>query len=273
MTAALARPSGFPLSMFDPVHSGMDETGSTVHLDFADHMGILLAGEPGAGKSVALGNIVAHGALSGDCRLILIDGALVELGPWRSCADVFIGPDLDAAISVLEAEQQEINQRCEMLLDTGRRKIAKGDGIPAHLVVVDELAYFSATVGTKAQREKFTIALRDGAARGRKAAVRYVIATQRPSYQIIDTALRDLFGYRWAFRCSTDDSSDTILGKGWASRGYTAAGIDVGSRGVGLLLAEGRRVPRRVKAAYLTDAEVARLAAYAASLRRGSEAA
>jgi S-DNA-T family DNA segregation ATPase FtsK/SpoIIIE len=253
--------------MFDPVFAAMDETGAPVSLDFADHMGVVLAGEPGAGKSVGLSNIVAHGALSGDCRLILLDGALVELGAWRSCADVFTGPDIDQAIAVLEAEQQLINDRCEMLLDTGRRKIAQGDGHDVHLVVIDELAYYSATVGTKAQREKFTVALRDGAARGRKCAVRYVVATQRPSFDIIPTSLRDLFGYRWAFRCATDDSSDVILGKRWATRGYTAAAIDVQARGVGLLLAEGRRVPRRVKAAYLDDTDVARLAAYAAALR------
>jgi S-DNA-T family DNA segregation ATPase FtsK/SpoIIIE len=266
MTAAPARISGFPLSMFDPVYAGIDETGKPVTLDFADQVGIILGGEPGAGKSVGLASIVGHGALSGDCRLILLDGALVELGAWRSCADVFIGPDIDAAIAVLEAEQQLINERCEMLLDTGRRKIAKGDGHDVHLVVIDELAYYSATVGTKAQREKFTVALRDGAARGRKCAVRYVVATQRPSFDIIPTSLRDLFGYRWAFRCTTDASSDVILGHGWAGRGYSAADVDPAARGVGWLLAEGG-IPRRVKAAYLADDQVAVLAAHAARLR------
>src|SRR5690348_14127859 len=175
-----------PLSMFDPVFVAIDETGQPVYLDFADHMGIVLAGEPGAGKSVGLSNIVAHGALSYlDCRLILIDGALVELGAWRSCADTFVGPDINQAISVLEDQQKVINDRCEELLDTGRRKIVKGDGVPMTLTAVDELAYYSATVGTKAEREKFTATLRDCAARGRKAAHRYVLATQRPSYDIV----------------------------------------------------------------------------------------
>ena len=257
-----------PLSMFDPVYAGIDETGRPVHLDFADHMGIVLAGEPGAGKSVGLTNIVAHGALSWrDCRLILIDGALVELGAWRSCADVFVGPDINHAISVLEEQQKVINDCCEMLLDTGRRKIVKGDGVPISLTAIDELAYFSATVGAKAEREKFTVTLRDCSARGRKCAHRYVLATQRPSFDIIPGSLRDLFGYRWAFRCSTDDSSDVVLGKGWAKRGHTAAAIDVEARGVGLLLAEGKRVPRRVKAAYLDDGQVAALARRAAILR------
>ena len=268
MTATRTRIPAASLSMFDPVFAGLDEIGLPVCLDFADHMGIVLAGEPGAGKSVGLTNIVAHGALSfSDCRLVLIDGALVELGAWRSCADVFVGPDIGQATAVLEQQQQVINDRCEELLDTGRRKIVKGDGVPMTLTVIDELAYFSATVGSKTEREKFTATLRDCAARGRKAAHRYVIATQRPSYDIVPASLRDLFGYRWAFRCSTDDSSDVVLGKGWASRGYTAAAIDVDSRGVGLLLAEGKRIPRRVKAAYLDDLDIRRIAAHAAFLR------
>ena len=52
MTATRTRPlasylPGAPLSMFDPVFAGLDETGKPVYLDFADHMGIVLAGEPG----------------------------------------------------------------------------------------------------------------------------------------------------------------------------------------------------------------------------------
>jgi DNA segregation ATPase FtsK/SpoIIIE, S-DNA-T family len=272
MTSTRTRPTpalpAAPLSMFDPVYVAQDETGRPVYLDFADQVGIILAGEPGAGKSVGLANIVAHGALSyTDCRLTLIDGALVELGVWRSCADEFVGPDINHAISVIEAQQQAITDCCEMLLGTGRRKIVKGDGEPVNLTVIDELAYYSATVGTKAEREKFNTTLRDCSARGRKCAYRYVIATQRPSTDIVPSSLRDLFGYRWAFRCATDDSSDVVLGKGAAKAGYTAATIADEARGVGLLRAEGKRIPRRVKAAYLTDADIARIAARAAILR------
>ena len=237
-------------------------------LDLADQVGIIMAGEPGSGKSVGLGNIVAHGALAyADCRLTLMDGALVELGIWRACAEEFVGPDINHAIAVLETQQQEITDCCQMLLDTRRRKIVQGDGEPVHLTVIDELAYFSATVGTKAEREKFNTTLRDCSARGRKCARRYVLATQRPSSDIVPTSLRDLYGYRWAFRCATDDSSDVVLGRGTAKTGYTAAAIPDEARGVGLLRAEGKRVPRRVKAAYLTDDELHRIAARAAALR------
>lgn len=267
-TARARRSAPASLSMFDPVFAGIDETGRPVYLDFADQVGIILAGEPGAGKSVGLANIVAHGALSWrDCVLTLMDGALVELGVWRHCADTFVGPDINQAIAVVERHQQEITDCCQLLLDTGRRKIVKSDGEPVNLTVIDELAYYTATVGTKAEREKFNTTLRDCVARGRKCGYRYVVATQRPSTDIVPSSLRDLFGYRWAFRCATDDSSDVVLGKGAAKAGYTAATIPDALRGVGLLRAEGKRVPRRVKSAYLTDAQVAALAARAAVLR------
>ena len=58
-----------------------------------------------------------------------------------------------------------------------------------------------------------------------------------------------------------------VLGRGTAKSGYTAAAIADQARGVGLLRAEGKRIPRRVKAAYLSDAELRRIAARAAALR------
>ena len=93
-----------------------------------------------------------------------------------------------------------------------------------------------------------------------------VAATQRPSADIIPTSLRDLFGYRWAFRCTTDASSDVILGHGWANQGYSAAEIDPTARGVGWLIAEDG-TPRRMKAAYLSDDQAARIAQHALWLR------
>ena len=62
-----------PLSIWEPVHLGSDELGRRVEVTLAER-NMLIGGEPGGGKSVALQLIVAHGALSADCRLILVDG-------------------------------------------------------------------------------------------------------------------------------------------------------------------------------------------------------
>lgn len=258
------RSSG-PLSIWEPVHLGIDERAQPVRVGLAER-NLLAAGEPGAGKSVGLNLIVAHAALSLDCRLILIDGKRVELGLWRHCADAFIGPSITDAIDLLKQLQAAMDARYDQLLDTGRRKITRESGQPVVLVVFDELAYFSATVGESKQQKEFVALVRDLVARGRAAGIIVIAATQRPSADIIPTSLRDLFGYRWAFRCTTDASSDVILGHGWANQGYTAADIDPTSRGVGWLIAEGG-IPRRMKAAYLCDEQAARIAEHATGLR------
>jgi DNA segregation ATPase FtsK/SpoIIIE, S-DNA-T family len=95
-----------------------------------------------------------------------------------------------------------------------------------------------------------------------------VATTQKPSADVVPTYLRDLFGFRWALRCSTPDASDTVLGRGWASQGYSAASIDPAARGVGLLLQEGG-VPVRLRSCYLDDLELAELA-HSAELLRGT---
>jgi S-DNA-T family DNA segregation ATPase FtsK/SpoIIIE len=253
------------LSIWLPVQLGIDERGAPVRVGLGER-NLLAAGEPGAGKSVGLNLIVAHAALSLDCRLILIDGKQVELGLWRSCADAFIGPSIAEAIDLLKQLQKVMDTRYGELLDTGRRKITPECGHPVVLVVFDELAYFSTTVGEAKQQKEFVGLVRDLVARGRAAGIIVVAATQRPSADIIPTSLRDLFGYRWAFRCTTDASSDVILGHGWANQGYSAAEIDPIARGVGWLIAEGG-TPRRMKAAYLSDDQAARIAEHAIWLR------
>jgi S-DNA-T family DNA segregation ATPase FtsK/SpoIIIE len=261
---ATRRESG-SVSIWEPVELGLDERGHPVQVGLAGR-NLLAAGEPGAGKSVSLNLIVAHAALSLDYRLILVDGKRVELGVWRRCAEAFIGPSITDAIDLLKRLQTVMDARYDELLDTGRRKITREGGQPVVVVVFDELAYFSATVGESRQQKEFIALVRDLVARGRAAGIIVVAATQRPSADIIPTSLRDLFGYRWAFRCTTDASSDVILGHGWAAEGYTAADIDPTTRGVGWLIAEGG-TPRRMKAAYLSDEQATRLAEHAARLR------
>lgn len=255
------RPAG--RSIYDPIPLGIDENAAAVDLVLA-YRNMLLAGEPGAGKSGGLNRITAHAVLAPDCRVWLMDGKRVELGLWRPAAERFIGPDLTDAIDALDALQTEMDHRYDQLDAAGLRKIAPGDGRHAIMLVIDELAYYSATAGDKKQRDQFSMLLRDIVARGRAAGIIVAAATQRPSHDIIPVSLRDLFGYRLAFRCTTETSSDIILGHGWHTRGYDASQIDPADRGVGWLLAEGG-IPRRMRCAWLTDAEIVDIARRAAA--------
>jgi S-DNA-T family DNA segregation ATPase FtsK/SpoIIIE len=254
------------LSIYDPIYLGTDTRGRDVRVTLS-YRSIILGGEPGSGKSVAQGNIVSHAALCSDVDLVLIDGKLVELLPYAPIADQFVGNDITKALKVLRGLQAEMDHRYLHLAQTGRKKITPNDGFRAVLLAIDELAYFSVTVGTDQQQKEFITLVRDLVARGRAAGIIVVAATQRPSADIVPTSLRDLFGYRFAFRCTTDSSSDIILGTGWAKEGHSAKHILPDARGVGLLLAEGG-TPRRIKTAYLTDQDITRLVARAAHIRK-----
>jgi len=106
----------------------------------------------------------------------------------------------------------------------------------------------------------------DLVARGRAAGIIVLAATQKPSHDVVPTAVRDLFSFRLALRCTTPEASDTVLGQGWASRGYSAATIETAARGVGYLLAEGA-LPVKCRSYYLDDAALSMLARRAAALR------
>ena len=265
-TADSATPGRLTLSMFNPVHTGRDEFGAPVHIKVI-YKNLLAAGEPGGGKSALMNILTAHAALSARTRLVLFDGKQVELGLWDAVADEFVGPDLGHAITTLKRLQRVMDHRYTWLHITQRRRIEPGDGITVIVIVIDEIALYSATLGTEQQQKEFTALLRDLVARGRAAAMPVLAATQRPSVDIIPKSLRDLFGYRAAFRCTSDGSSDIILGDGWSGKGFTATAIPPTNQGLCYLIAEGG-TPRLVKVAYLTDDDIIGLADYAASIRR-----
>ncbi|HZU74085.1 MAG TPA: FtsK/SpoIIIE domain-containing protein [Acidimicrobiales bacterium] len=255
----LARPA---TSLWEPVPLGVSESGAPTVISLAEH-NLLLGGEPGAGKSGAINLLVAAGVLDPAASLWLLDGKLVELAAWRQAATGWAGVDVWAAVELLQRIQVVMDERYAELLHAGRRKVAPGTGL--HLVVVDELAHYL-TASDKKARDAFTEALRDLVSRGRAAGIVVVAATQKPGSDVVPTSLRDLFGYRLAMRCSTAAASDTILGSGWATEGYSAAAIDPATRGVGYLLHESG-VPHLLRTHWLDDACVADLAARGIGIR------
>jgi S-DNA-T family DNA segregation ATPase FtsK/SpoIIIE len=231
---------------------------------------LLAGGEPGAGKSTIVQLLIAAAALHPSVRLTLFDPKLVELAVWQACGRL-VGPDVDQAIEVLKQLISELDDRYLHLLANRARKVTEGDGLPLHLLVVEELAFYTNGPDRKAATA-FAVLLRDFVARGRAAGMVTVATTQKPSADVVPTYLRDLFGFRWALRCSTPDASDTILGRGWASQGYSAASIDPAARGVGWLLQEGG-IPVRLRACYLDDLTLAELARRAEALRGTAKSA
>jgi S-DNA-T family DNA segregation ATPase FtsK/SpoIIIE len=252
--------------LWKPIPVGVGEDGQAITVLLPER-NILLGGEPGAGKSVALSMLVATAALDPASKLWLLDGKLVELATWSRCAEGTAGVAVSEAIEVLGNLQEEMDNRYAHLLANGKRKVAQNDNLALHVVVVDELAHYLTTSDRK-ERAAFADLLRDLVSRGRAAGIIVLAATQKPSADVIPTSIRDLFGFRWAMRCSTPQASDTILGSGWASAGYSAADIDPASRGVGYLLHEGG-IPKRLRSCYLDDTSLAAVSARAAAFRSG----
>lgn len=253
------------LSLWDPIPVGVDEDGAPVTLSLPEH-NVLLGGEPGAGKSAALSLLVATAALDPGVKLHLLDGKLVELAVWAGCADSTAGVDIEDANLLLAGLRAEMDARYAALLANRARKVQPDMGMPLHLIVVDELAHYLFT-GERKDRALFAELMRDLVSRGRAAGVIVLAATQKPQHDVVPTALRDLFGFRWALRCATPQASDTILGSGWASQGHSASDVNAAHRGVGLLLHEGE-APVRLRSHYLEDEALTVIAQRAEALRR-----
>src|SRR6201989_963955 len=258
-------PAGPMLSMYDPIHVGSDEFGQPFYIRLI-YKNLLAAGEPGGGKSGLLNTVAAHAALSTGARLVLFDAKDVELGMWDAIADEFVGPDLGRAIIPLLRLQKVMENRYAWLRAHRRRKIEPADGLSVITSIFDEIAVFSTVLGPEQKQRQFVSLLRDLVARGRAAAMPVIAATQRPSIDIIPKSLRDLFGYRAAFRCTSTGSSDILLGDRWAHAGFDPTTIRPEQQGVAWLIAEGG-TPRLIKAASLTDEDIIALADYAAWTR------
>ncbi|HVA53596.1 MAG TPA: FtsK/SpoIIIE domain-containing protein [Acidimicrobiales bacterium] len=252
----------------EPIPLGPNEEGVMTLLSLIEQ-NVLGGGAPGSGKSAALSIPVAACALDRNVDLWLFDGKLVELAAWSICARRFVGPDLELAIEVLEELRDEMDSQYQQILARGLRKVPRDGTMRFHVVVIDELALYVAGVDKKLAGQ-FAELLRDLVSRGRAAGVIVLAATQKPSADVIPSALRDLFAIRLAFRCTTREASDTVLGSGWASQGFSAADIDAGNHGVGLLLDEGG-TPIRMKTFYLSDDDIRTIAERGRRLRDAAE--
>lgn len=256
------------LSIHDPVYLGQDESGNPVSMSLPGRS-VLFAGSPNAGKSAALQVCTAHTMLCRDVRrAFFFDAKQVEMGMWAPVATEFVGPDLEQANDVLRMLGAEMDGLYGQMLASGVRKIDRGDGYT--LVVVDELAFYTSVYGEPKQQKEFARLLRDVVARGRAAGIIPLLATQRPSSDVVPTSLRDLVVYRAAFSVVNDASSDVILGDGWANAGYSAATIPASDDMAGVsLLRHESSVPIKLRWAYLRDPDLKAIITTAAALRKG----
>jgi hypothetical protein len=235
---------------WSPIPVGVDEDGLPVSVSLPER-NVLLGGEPGSGKSAAMSLLVAAAALDPSVHLWLFDGKGVDFIHFWGRARRFVGMDTNEAISALDDLRAVMEYRYKQLASSKKRKVERDDGFALQVVAIDELALFTSHPDRKLATA-FSERLRDLVARGRAAGIVVLAATQKPSTDVVPSAIRDLFGFRWALRCATREASDTVLGTGWATNGFSASEIDPQQRGVGLLLHEGG-IPIRLRSYWLDD--------------------
>jgi DNA segregation ATPase FtsK/SpoIIIE-like protein len=252
-------------SLWAPVPIGLDESGRLVTLALAER-NLLAGGEPGSAKSNLLQQIAAVTALDPTAQLYCLDPKVVELWRWAPVAAGFAGANLDEALAMLRRLDVEMAERYQFLQERHQRKITATDGVGLKVLLIDELMIYLTDTDKKASAE-FASLLRKLVALGRAAGIVVVVATQKPSVDVLPSSIRDNIAYRAAFRCSTREASDTILGTGWASNGYSASDIDAATPGVCWLLADGSS-PQRLRCFYLSDNELDALVERACVLRQ-----
>lgn len=245
-----------PEGIWSPIPVGVDEEGQLVPLTLPDH-NLLLGGVPGSGKSVAISQLVAAAALDPNVHIWLIDWKKVEFLEFEECAER-VAHTPAQAIDLCENLVAQMERSYDGLRERKAKTINASLDIPIHCLFVDELAPYTDGMD-RAASMKFSSLLVDLVGRGRAAGIVNVVATQKPDGTTVPTKLRDLFVYRWAMRCMTPEASDTILGRGWASRGYSAVDISDDRPGVGFLLSEDR-LPIRLRSFFLKDQEIRDLA-------------
>lgn len=255
----------------EKVHTGLDARGRSVAFRLPERS-LLVGGEAGSGKSSADHNVLGAVALDPFAVMTLIDGkGGADLLDYEQVAHGFLAePDPEICLEILMGKQDLMEERYSRLKRAGQRKVTAENwqdlDMPLEFLHIDEIQRFT----TDEEYGKRIVKVSwDLVSRGRASGIVYSAATQRPAAEVVPTLLRDILSIRWALRCTTPQASDTILGQGWAGRGYNASTIDSTQRGAGLLLAEGA-LPLWLRSCFLDDNDVQVITRRAYKLREAA---
>lgn len=196
-----------------PFLIGETDEGKPLWMDMAKNPHLLVAGATGSGKSVALHNLIENACRRDDVRLTLIDTKLVEFGVYRNSPVShrmrYLAQDYSSALIVLERLELMMNKTYAYMAKHGIQSIEDAPDIfEKQLVIIDEAADLMLYDKKVKAFETLVISL---AQKARAAGIYLVLATQRPSVDVLTGLIKSNFPARLACRVSTRVDSRVIL--------------------------------------------------------------
>jgi len=250
---------------------GLDISGSPVITDLRKMPHGLIAGATGSGKSVCINSILIsllYKSTPDQLKLLLIDPKMVELAPYNNIPHL-VSPvitDVKAATAALKWAVEEMERRYELFAHTGVREIGRynemaeenrqfNQKLPFIVIVIDELADLMMMAPADVEEAICRIAQK-----ARACGIHLIIATQRPSVDVITGLIKANVPTRIAFSVSSQIDSRTIIDISGAEK--------LLGRGDMLFLGNGTSKPIRLQGTYVSDEEIDQVVAHVRAERK-----
>jgi S-DNA-T family DNA segregation ATPase FtsK/SpoIIIE len=237
---------------------GKDIAGHAIIGELSSMPHLLVAGQTGSGKSVMINNLIASLLFRyspSEVKLILVDPKQVELAPYNGIAHlltpVIIEPE--KTLSALKWSVNEMERRYSLLAENGHRNI-KGynsdkkieEHMPYIVIVIDELADLMMVAARDVEGLIVRIAQK-----ARAVGIHLVLATQRPSVDVITGLIKANIPARIAFTVASQIDSRTIIDQAGAEK--------LLGKGDMLITTAQNPKPKRVQAAWIDDPEIVKV--------------
>ncbi|MFW5873066.1 MAG: DNA translocase FtsK 4TM domain-containing protein [Bacillota bacterium] len=233
--------------------------GSAVVADLGKMPHLLVAGATGSGKSVCINSIIAsllYQNTPDQLKLLLVDPKKVELVNYKGLPHLFspVVTDCKKAASTLQLIVKEMEDRYDLFAETGTRGIESynkklDDPLPYIVVIIDELSDLMMVAASDVEDAICRLAQMS-----RAAGIHLVIATQRPSVDVITGLIKANIPSRISFAVSSGTDSRTILDTGGAEK--------LLGNGDMLFHPVGAKKPFRVQGAFIDNEEINNLVNY-----------
>lgn len=238
---------------------GKDVAGNPWVADIARMPHLLIAGATGSGKSVCINSLLIsllYANSPNELKFIIVDPKRVELGAYNDIPYLLtpVITDVNKTINALKWVVGEMDRRYQLLQQAGKRNIeaynqGRAEVMPYLLVVVDELADLMAVAATEVETAIIRLAQM-----ARAVGIHLVLATQRPSVDVITGLIKANITSRIAFAVASATDSRTILDTGGAEK--------LLGRGDCLFISAELSKPKRLQGTLVVDAEIERVTTF-----------